>query len=62
MVWNVINHGIMIFVLKKSPFINKNILKNSTFLGILNILCETLSIFVKVIVNLILFTFCSIIL
>ncbi len=57
MVWNVINHGIMMFVLKKSPFINKNMLKNSTFLETLNILCETLNIFVKVIVNLILFTF-----
>jgi hypothetical protein len=45
------------FVLKKSPFINKNMLKNSTFLETLNILCETLNIFVKVIVNLILFTF-----
>jgi hypothetical protein len=46
---------------QKAPFINKNMLKISTFLEILNILCETLNIFVKVIVNLILFTFCNII-
>jgi hypothetical protein len=35
----------MMFVLKKSPFLNKNMLKNSTFLEILNILCEILKYF-----------------